>query len=112
MNKTSGSALRHAATTIAPINHRQYGRRSTHQLPGPKIRCRNAFCTLHVHLDRSRTQLSANSSPLTEPAIRGTVHLPPLFWWEGLDGSRVLTMYSTIYGNVYGNVVLGNRWVD
>ena len=45
-------------------------------------------------------------------AIRGTVHLPPLFWWEGLDGSRVLTMYWTIYGNVYGNVVLGNRWVD
>ena len=34
--------------------------------------------------------------------------LPPLFWWEGLDGSRVLTMYSTIYGNVYGNVALGN----
>jgi len=33
---------------------------------------------------------------------------PPLFWWEGLDGSRVLTMYSTIYGNVYGNVALGN----
>jgi alpha-mannosidase len=24
--------------------------------------------------------------------------LPPLFWWEGPDGSRVLTMYSTIYG--------------
>jgi alpha-mannosidase len=29
----------------------------------------------------------------------GYVHnLPPLFWWEGQDGSRVLTMYSTIYG--------------
>ena len=29
----------------------------------------------------------------------GYVHdLPPLFWWEGPDGSRVLTMYSTIYG--------------
>jgi hypothetical protein len=39
----------------------------------------------------------------------GYVHdLPPLFWWEGLDGSRVLTMYSTIYGNVYGSVALGN----
>ena len=24
--------------------------------------------------------------------------LPPLFWWEGPDGSRVLTMYSGIYG--------------
>src|SRR6202045_2171947 len=29
----------------------------------------------------------------------GYVHnMPPLFWWEGPDGSRVLTMYSTIYG--------------
>jgi len=29
----------------------------------------------------------------------GYVHnLPPLFWWEGPDGSRVLTMYSSIYG--------------
>ena len=29
----------------------------------------------------------------------GFVHdLPPLFWWEGPDGSRVLTMYSAIYG--------------
>ncbi len=29
----------------------------------------------------------------------GYVHdLPPLFWWEGPDGSRVMTMYSTIYG--------------
>jgi hypothetical protein len=34
--------------------------------------------------------------------------LPPLFCREGLDGSSVLTMYSTIYGNVYGNVALGN----
>ena len=33
---------------------------------------------------------------------------PPLFRWKGLDGSRVLTMYSTIYRNVYGNVALGN----
>jgi len=52
----------------------------------------------------------ANSSPLTER--RYAAPFPPLFWWEGLDGSRVLTMYWTIYGNVYGNVVLGNRWVD
>ena len=29
----------------------------------------------------------------------GYVHdLPPLFLWEGPDGSRVMTMYSTIYG--------------
>lgn len=29
----------------------------------------------------------------------GYVHdLPPLYLWEGPDGSRVLTMYSTIYG--------------
>jgi alpha-mannosidase len=29
----------------------------------------------------------------------GYVHgLPPVFWWEGPDGSRVLTMYSSIYG--------------
>ena len=29
----------------------------------------------------------------------GYVHdLPPIFWWQGPDGSRVLTMYSSIYG--------------
>ena len=29
----------------------------------------------------------------------GYVHdLPPIFWWEGPDGSRVLTMYSSLYG--------------
>lgn len=29
----------------------------------------------------------------------GYVHdLPPIFWWEGPDGSRLLTMYSSIYG--------------
>jgi hypothetical protein len=29
----------------------------------------------------------------------GYVHdLPSIFWWEGPDGSRVLTMYSSIYG--------------
>ncbi len=27
-----------------------------------------------------------------------TVDVPPLFWWEGPDGSRVLTMYSGDYG--------------
>ena len=28
----------------------------------------------------------------------GCVKYPPLFWWEGPDGSRVLMMYSCIYG--------------
>ena len=28
----------------------------------------------------------------------GMPDLPPLFWWEGPDGSRVLTMYSGDYG--------------
>ena len=28
----------------------------------------------------------------------GPLRVPPLFWWEGPDGSRVLTMYSTKYG--------------
>lgn len=29
----------------------------------------------------------------------GYVHnMPPVFWWEGPDGSRVLTIYSSIYG--------------
>ena len=29
----------------------------------------------------------------------GYVHdMPPLFWWQGPDGSRVLTIYSTLYG--------------
>ncbi len=29
----------------------------------------------------------------------GSVHnLPPIFWWEGPDGSHVLTMYSSLYG--------------
>ena len=27
-----------------------------------------------------------------------TVEVPPLFWWEGPDGSRLLTMYSGDYG--------------
>lgn len=29
----------------------------------------------------------------------GYVKYPPLFWWQGPDGSRVLTMYSSIYGS-------------
>lgn len=29
------------------------------------------------------------------------VKTPGLFWWEGPDGARVLTMYSSIYGTCY-----------
>lgn len=32
----------------------------------------------------------------------GYVKYPTLFWWEGPDGSRVLTMYSNIYGTSVG----------
>ncbi|MEZ2336346.1 hypothetical protein AB6735_11970 [Mucilaginibacter sp. RCC_168] len=32
----------------------------------------------------------------------GYVKYPPLFWWQGPDGSRVLTLYSTIYGTATG----------
>lgn len=32
----------------------------------------------------------------------GFVKVPPLFWWEGPDGSKVLTLYSPIYGTCFG----------
>jgi len=32
----------------------------------------------------------------------GFVQTPGLFWWEGPDGSRVLTFYSSIYGTAIG----------
>jgi alpha-mannosidase len=32
----------------------------------------------------------------------GKVTLPPLYWWEGPDGSRVLTLYSAFYGTTLG----------
>lgn len=32
----------------------------------------------------------------------GFVKTPGLFWWEGPDGSRILTLYSAIYGTCYG----------
>lgn len=32
----------------------------------------------------------------------GFVQTPGLFWWEGPDGSRVLTFYSSIYGTATG----------
>lgn len=32
----------------------------------------------------------------------GFVKLPPVFWWEGPDGSRLLTMYSPTYGTSTG----------
>lgn len=31
-------------------------------------------------------------------AMSGSPQVPPLYWWEGPDGSRVLTMYSPNYG--------------
>ena len=30
--------------------------------------------------------------------MSGSPQVPPLYWWEGPDGSRVLTMYSPEYG--------------
>lgn len=32
----------------------------------------------------------------------GFVKTPGLYWWEGPDGSRILTLYSPIYGTSYG----------
>lgn len=32
----------------------------------------------------------------------GAVKCPPLFWWQGPDGSRVLTLYSPTYGTTTG----------
>jgi hypothetical protein len=32
----------------------------------------------------------------------GDVKYPSLFWWEGPDGSRVLTLYSPVYGTTIG----------
>lgn len=32
----------------------------------------------------------------------GFVKTPGLFWWEGPDGARILTLYSPIYGTSYG----------
>ncbi len=32
----------------------------------------------------------------------GDVNYPPLFWWQGPDGSRVLTLYSPTYGTTTG----------
>ncbi|HVI46528.1 MAG TPA: hypothetical protein VM802_16750 [Chitinophaga sp.] len=32
----------------------------------------------------------------------GFVQTPGLFWWEGPDGSRVLTFYSSVYGTATG----------
>ncbi len=34
---------------------------------------------------------------------------PPLFWWEGPDGSRVLTMYSAVYGS--SNALYPQDWL-
>jgi hypothetical protein len=32
------------------------------------------------------------------PLVNKTLGLPPMFWWEGPDGSRLLTLYNNGYG--------------
>ncbi|MDR3260372.1 MAG: hypothetical protein LBT78_00905, partial [Tannerella sp.] len=32
------------------------------------------------------------------PVVNKTQNLPPVFWWEGPDGSRLLTFYNNAYG--------------
>ncbi|HLZ88928.1 MAG TPA: hypothetical protein VKQ52_16850 [Puia sp.] len=41
----------------------------------------------------------------------GDVKYPPLFWWQGPDGSRVLTLYSPIYGTTVG-LTYPREWSD
>lgn len=33
------------------------------------------------------------------PVVNMTLGLPPIFWWEGPDGSRLLTLYNNGYGS-------------
>jgi len=33
------------------------------------------------------------------PLVNITLGLPPMFWWEGPDGSRLLTLYNNGYGS-------------
>ena len=33
------------------------------------------------------------------PVVNKTLGLPPIFWWEGPDGSRLLTLYNNGYGS-------------
>lgn len=33
------------------------------------------------------------------PLVNMTFNLPPMFWWEGPDGSRLLTLYNNGYGS-------------
>ena len=33
------------------------------------------------------------------PVVNRTLGLPPFFWWEGPDGSRLLTLYNNGYGS-------------
>ncbi len=33
------------------------------------------------------------------PVVNITLGLPPMFWWEGPDGSRLLTLYNNGYGS-------------
>jgi len=39
------------------------------------------------------------------------VKYPPLFWWQGPDGSKVLTVYSPIYGTTIG-LTYPSDWSD
>jgi len=39
------------------------------------------------------------------------VKYPPLFWWQGPDGSKVLTLYSPIYGTTIG-LTYPSDWSD
>jgi hypothetical protein len=39
------------------------------------------------------------------------VKYPPLFWWAGPDGSRVLTLYSPVYGTTIG-LTYPKEWSD
>jgi alpha-mannosidase len=41
----------------------------------------------------------------------GYVKYPGLFWWEGPDGSRILTLYSHIYGTSVG-LTYPDDWTD
>ena len=33
------------------------------------------------------------------PLVNFSFNLPPVFWWEGPDGSRLLTLYNNGYGS-------------
>jgi len=41
------------------------------------------------------------------PVVNLTLGLPPFFWWEGPDGSRLLTLYNNGYGS---SLLPGANW--